>query len=123
MCTIFVGISYGASLWRFYVPSAKRSYILLDTDFDELFISPLALQDLLFQGVIKLYGTWKHILNQDTHYGYVDTPTSQQETVPYKEHDMPHYSRKHTNSDVCDLVSYPKKGNYEDPEEARYTTK
>ena len=36
---------------------------------------------------------------------------------------MPHPSRKHTISDISDLVSYPKKGNHKALlEEARYTT-
>ena len=35
---------------------------------------------------------------------------------------MPHPSRKHTISDISDLVSYPKRGNHNTPEEeARHT--
>ena len=35
---------------------------------------------------------------------------------------MPHPSRKHTISDISDLVSYPKMGNHNTPgEEARHT--
>ena len=41
---------------------------------------------------------------------------------PHEDYDMPHPSRKHTISDISDLVSYPKRVNHNTPkEEARHT--
>ena len=118
---IFVGIPDDASGWLFYVPTAKRSYISLDATFDESFTSPLVLPDLPYQGAIKLRGTGNHILNQDTTYEHTGAPTGQEETFPHEDYDMPHPSRKHTISDISDLVSYPKRRNHKvQEEEARH---
>ena len=41
---------------------------------------------------------------------------------PHEDYDMPHPYRKHTISDISDLVSYPKRGNHNTPkEEATHT--
>ena len=119
---IFVGIPDDASGWLFYVPSAKRSYISLDAIFDESFTSPLVLPDLPYQGAIKLRGTGRHIPNQDTPYEHTGAPTGQEETFPHEDNDMPHPSRKHTISDISDLVSYHKRGNYNTIDVARRIT-
>ena len=122
MIGIFVGIHDDASGWLFYVPSAKRSYISLDAIFDESFTSPLVLPDLPYQGAIRLRGTGRHILNQDTPHEHTGAPTGQEETFPHEDYDMPHPSRHHIISDISDLVSYPKRGNHNTPkEEARHT--
>ena len=53
---------------------------------------------------------------------HTGAPTGQEETFPHEDYDMPHPSRKHTISDISDLVSYPKRGNHNTPEEeARHT--
>ena len=52
---IFVGFPDDSSGWLFYVPSTKRTYIsIVDTIFDENFISLLSIPDLPFQGALKL---------------------------------------------------------------------
>ena len=119
---IFVGIPDDISWWLFYVPSAKRSHISLDAIFDESFTSPLILPDLPYQGEIKLCGTGRYIPKQDTPYEYTGAPTGQEEMFPYEDYDMPHPSRKHTISDISDLVSYPKGYNYNTIYVARKTT-
>ena len=63
-----------------------------------------------YQGAIRLRGTGRHILNQDTPHEHIGAPTGQEETFPHEDYDMPHPSRKHTISDISDLVSYPKRG-------------
>ena len=54
-------------------------------------------------------------------YEHTGAPTGQEETFPHEDYDMPHPSRKHTISDISDLVSYPKRGNYNTNEVARTT--
>ena len=80
------------------------------------------LPDLPYQRAIKLCGTGRHIPNQDTHFEHTGAPTGQEETFLHKDYDMPRPSRKHTISDISDLVSYPKRGNQNTPENARFTT-
>ena len=80
------------------------------------------LPDLLYQGAIKLRGTGRHIPNQDTHFEHTGAPLGQEETFPHEGYDMPRPSRKHTISDISDLVSHPKRGNQNIPEHVRYTT-
>ena len=120
---IFVGIPDDASGWLFYIPSAKRSYISLDVIFDEFFTSPLVLPDLPYQGAIRLCGTGRHILNQDTPHEHTGTTTGQEETFPHEDYDMPHPSRKHTISDISDLVSYPKRRNGKNKKQMMKETK
>ena len=50
---------------------------------------------------------------------YTGAPTGQEETFPHEEYDMPRPSRKHTISDISDLVSYPKRGNHNTSEHVR----
>ena len=104
------------------MPSAKGSYTSLDAIFDESFTSPLVLPDLPYQGAIKLHGTGGQLLNQDTPYEHTGAPIGQEESFPLEDHVMSHHSRKHTISDISDLVSYHKRGNPKVPEEeARLT--
>ena len=77
---------------------------------------------LPYQGAIKLRGIGRQIPNQDTHFEHTGAPTGQEETFPHEEYGMPRHSRKHTISDLSDLVSYPKKGNHNTPKHVRYTT-
>ena len=82
----------------------------------------VGIPDDAYQGAIKLRGTGNHILNQDTTYEHTGAPIGQEETFPHEDYDMQHPSRKHTISDISDLVSYPKRRNHKVPEEeARYT--
>ena len=101
---IFVGLPDDASGWLFYVPSAKIFYISLDTMFDEFCTSTFVLPDLPYQGAIRLRGKGRYILNQDTPHEHTGPPTGQEETFPHEDYDMPHVSRKHTISDISDLV-------------------
>ena len=59
-------------------------------------------------------------MNQDTPHEHTGALTGQEETFPHEA--MAHPSRKYTISDISDLVSYPKRGNHNTPEEeARHT--
>ena len=51
---IFVGIPDDSAGWLFYVPDARKTYISLDTIFDEYFTSPLSIPGLPCQGALKL---------------------------------------------------------------------
>gem|GEM_PF-2876143 len=117
---IFVGIPDDASGWLFYVPSAKRSYISMDAVFDESFTSPLVLPDLPYQGAIKLRGFKNHVLNQDAQYEQTGPPSGTEETFPHDDYDMPRPTRKHTISDISDLVTHSKRGNHTDTANATY---
>ena len=65
---------------------------------------------LPYKGTIKLYGTGRHILNQDIPNDLTDVPTGQEVSFPHEEYDMSRPFRKHIISDISDLVSYPQKG-------------
>ena len=79
---IFVGFPEDSSGWLFYVPSARKIYISLDSVFDENFTSPLSMPDLPFQGALKMRGSFSHIFNTETLTEVTGPPTGENESFP-----------------------------------------
>ena len=86
-----------------------------------VFLTSYILPDLPYQRVVKLRGTGRHVLNQDATYKHTGAPTGQLGTFPHEDYDMSCPSRKHTISDISDLISHPKRGNHKHSEDVNYT--
>ena len=83
-CTrgIFVGFSEDSSGWLFYVPNARKTYILLDAIFDKNFTSSLSMPDLPFQGALKVKSINMQIPNTETLTEITGPPTGENEIYP-----------------------------------------
>ena len=103
-CGIFVGVPDDSAGWLFYVPDCKKTYISMDTVFDEQFTAPLCLPDLPYQGAIRLRDVKSCKPNSDPIIKHTGDPSGENKQYPSNT-DLPTPKTRRSKFDLVYLAN------------------